>query len=208
MLNINDCTMATCPALGRAFFVWVQGCPRRCSGCFNESTLPFEPRRLVAVDTLAQRCVDGGGGLVLSGGEPFSQGAALARLCDAVRAGRPGTPVLCYTGHTYDALVASTSAAVRALLTRIDVLIDGPFVATQTTDHPLLGSANQRIVRLSDRVERRALTDARRQLTMELRSDGRLQLMGTGAAGCGMHEIERALRRSGVVLRDEVPHER
>ena len=62
--------------------VWVQGCPFRCKGCFNERFQPFSPATGIPVDTLAGTilALPGIDGVTFSGGEPFAQAGPLAEL--------------------------------------------------------------------------------------------------------------------------------
>ena len=58
-----------------------------------------------------------------------------------------GGDVFCYTGYTYEQLLAMDDPAVASLLDEVDVLIDGPFLLAER-DLTLLfrGSANQRLL--------------------------------------------------------------
>lgn len=91
-------------------------------------------------------------GITLSGGEPMEQAVAIVQLIDIVRE-RRDTGVVCYTGCTYEHLLADGTADQRKLLERVDLLIDGPYV--QELHRPLLwrASANQRLLVLSPRYE-------------------------------------------------------
>jgi anaerobic ribonucleoside-triphosphate reductase activating protein len=35
--------------------VWVQGCQRECSGCFNPASWSFEPNQLISIEALAEK---------------------------------------------------------------------------------------------------------------------------------------------------------
>ena len=134
---------------GIRFTVFAQGCPRRCPGCHNAQTWPFEggfeaaPQRLLEEmqkDPLVT-------GLTLSGGEPFGQPAAMAEL--ARLAHEAGYSVISYTGYLYEELLelAKTQPAVIDLLRNVDVLIDGPFVQElKSYDLRFRGSSNQRSI--------------------------------------------------------------
>jgi anaerobic ribonucleoside-triphosphate reductase activating protein len=107
--------------------IWVQGCPLRCSGCFNPGFLPFSHECLVPVKDLAEKilaidCIDG---VTFSGGEPFAQAAPLAELGMLVR--QAGMSVVTFTGFTWDQLNAKKRPAWRSLLAVTDILIAGPF---------------------------------------------------------------------------------
>ncbi len=134
---------------GRRFTVWAQGCSRRCPGCFNPDLLAFEGGRAVEPGVLAGRAWARGrpDGISLSGGEPFDQAAGLAAFVDAVRA-RPGgrdLTVVAFTGYTVEQLAAGADDQ-RALLARVDLVVDGPFDPGRAAALPLRGSSNQRLV--------------------------------------------------------------
>jgi anaerobic ribonucleoside-triphosphate reductase activating protein len=68
--------------------IWVQGCLRECSGCFNPTSWSFEINQLIAVDTLVHQIPSNphNQGVTFSGGEPFWQAPALADLARRVKA--------------------------------------------------------------------------------------------------------------------------
>ena len=202
-LRVHRTWVGPSPLLGPSLWVWVQGCPRRCPGCFNLESLSFEGGEAVRVGELALRCTEAGVNLVLSGGEPFEQARALAALCRLVRERRPATEILVYSGYSLEELLAPTMADARTLLAEVDLLIDGPYDRTRPSDHALVGSDNQRLFFLSARIERtrvEALSAPR--LSAEL-SRGRLRLVGTGSAETDMHRVVREIRAQGVVLAPE-----
>jgi anaerobic ribonucleoside-triphosphate reductase activating protein len=92
-------------------------------------------------------------GFTFSGGEPMLQAAGLATLAQIARKKRE-VSIICYTGFTLEQLLQNPPApGVSDLLSQIDVLIDGPYIATLNDERGLRGSANQRIHLLSDRLK-------------------------------------------------------
>lgn len=202
-LRIHDLWFGECPLLGPSLYVWVQGCPRRCRGCFNQSALDREgPARVVTPEEVAAEwmAVDGAG-LVLSGGEPFSQAAALARVCRVARAVHPETPVLTYTGYEIGEILTAGRRDWLDLLSDTDVLVDGPFVEQRQTDHPLVGSDNQHVFFFSQRVSPvrlNGLTRSRIQVTID---QGRqLRIVGTGTRDLSLCALVDRLRTQGLVI--------
>lgn len=128
--------------------VWVQGCHRQCPGCFNPASWSFEINQLITVDLLAHKILSNprNTGVTFSGGEPFWQAPALARLAQQLKAA--GLNVMSFTGFTLEQLRSDYApAGVQALLDQLDILIDGPFVeslAIHSPDSPV-SSSNQRI---------------------------------------------------------------
>ncbi|MFF0410371.1 4Fe-4S single cluster domain-containing protein [Kitasatospora sp. NPDC004745] len=135
--------------------VWVQGCPFRCAGCMSPEWIPDRPARRVAPGDLAAELLadDRVTGLTLSGGEPMAQAAALAETVDRARE-RRDVSVLCFTGYRLERLrEAPPNPGVPRLLDRLDVLVDGLYVAGRNEGRGLRGSANQRVHRLRGRPE-------------------------------------------------------
>lgn len=135
--------------------IWVQGCPLRCPGCITPEGLPFEGGELYSVGELADWIVGecesrGVEGVTFSGGEPFSQAAALCALVDAVRA-RRDFGVMCYTGWVHKRLLRSGSPEQLEFLSRIDLLVDGPYIESRHGDLLWRGSDNQRLIHLRER---------------------------------------------------------
>jgi len=202
-LNVRTLWQGQCPLLGPAVYLWVQGCPMRCPGCFNTDGLPMEQElSRVEPEQLAEICVCNGNALVLSGGEPFAQAPALAALCQHVRKRAPEINILSYTGYTLKTLLGGNIDGAPDLLRQLDVLVDGPFQKKRLSNHPLLGSDNQRVFLLSRRVSPEQLRALDRpQLQYSLSRDGHLHLVGTGGQGLDMHQLTRLIERRGVVLK-------
>lgn len=132
---------------GYRFSVFVQGCPHACPECHNPETHDFEGGR--EIDT--QEIIAHLGknplvrGLTLSGGEPMLKAEALCEIAQAAKA--RGMNVWCYTGYTLEELNAMNDPAQQRLLSLVDVLVDGPYVACQRSlDLLFCGSRNQRLI--------------------------------------------------------------
>ena len=130
---------------GARFVVWVQGCTLGCAGCFNPDTHPAGGRELAIAELAAQMA--GADGLSVSGGEPLQQAEAVATLLDAARA--LGLSTLAFSGYTLDEIRALPHGP--DVLARLDVLIDGRYVAGERLATGLRGSANQRVHLLTSR---------------------------------------------------------
>jgi anaerobic ribonucleoside-triphosphate reductase activating protein len=128
---------------GTRFVVWFQGCTLGCAGCFNPGTHASGGRE-VDIDALDFGTVEG---ISLSGGEPLQQPEAAAALLDRARA--RGLSTLAFSGYTLDEIRALPGGP--AVLDRLDVLIDGRYVAGDRLATGLRGSANQRIHLLTSR---------------------------------------------------------
>lgn len=154
---------------GERAVIWVQGCRRRCPGCFNPQFHPLEGGEEVTVASLADRILAVGGlaGITLSGGEPFEQAAALAQLCSLARP--TGLPVLTFTGYTLDELQAAGRSDWKALLVETDLLVAGPYLQHLPSRDALRGSSNQKLHFLTDRMSPESLWPSQR---VEVRLDG------------------------------------
>jgi anaerobic ribonucleoside-triphosphate reductase activating protein len=150
---------------GARFVVWFQGCTLGCPGCFNPTTHDPAAGRPMALDDLIGELTRAASpaspgppaiqGLSLSGGEPLQQPDAARALLDAARA--LGLSTLAFSGYTIDEIRALPGGP--AILARLDVLIDGRYVARERLAIGLRGSANQRIQLLTDRYTRRDVED-------------------------------------------------
>jgi anaerobic ribonucleoside-triphosphate reductase activating protein len=150
---------------GARFVVWFQGCTLGCPGCFNPTTHAPAAGRAMPVDELIgelTRARPGIEGLSLSGGEPLQQPAAARALLDAARTLRLST--LAFSGYTIDEIRGLPGGP--DVLARLDVLIDGRYVASDRLATGLRGSANQRIQLLTDRY---ALADVEATPVAEIR---------------------------------------
>jgi len=188
--------------------LWVQGCGRRCPGCFNPDFLPRAGGRDVPVQEAIQWIQSAAAvhhptihssthpqlpsarleGVTFSGGEPFDQAAALAEVARAVRA--MGLGVLIFTGHPWEDLERSADSGHRALLEAADLLVAGPYQRDnppiqQSTHpaihcpppHPLLSSANQELVFLTERY-RNTDFGRRRRAEYRIGADGTVRSSG------------------------------
>ena len=132
---------------GNRYALFTQGCPHHCPGCHNPASHAFDGGKLTdtyAIIAEMQRnpLLDG---LTLSGGEPFCQAEACLVVAQAARAA--GLNVWAYTGYTFEQLLEENDPARMALLSALDVLVDGPFLLEQKSlALQWRGSANQRLI--------------------------------------------------------------
>lgn len=143
---------------GRRSVLFVQGCPLACPGCQNRRLWPAVGGHLVDVNELAEAFItialttqsSPRPRLTISGGEPFAQPEALAYLLRKLRdAERGAGHIIVYNGYILEQLLERNLPAVQQALSRIDVLVDGPYRVDE--DSPWMqyrGSANQRIIDL------------------------------------------------------------
>jgi anaerobic ribonucleoside-triphosphate reductase activating protein len=138
---------------GIRFTVFAQGCPHRCPGCHNESTQDFQGGKTTEIDVILRE-IDKNpllNGVTFSGGEPFCQAEGFAVLAQALK--ERGLHIVTFSGYTYEELLNLTGVpgdggkAIRDLLDRTDLLIDGRFeIANRDLTLHFRGSSNQRLI--------------------------------------------------------------
>lgn len=137
---------------GLRFVVFAQGCVHNCKGCHNPETHSLEGGKLMSVSEIVKAYKNSGAsGVTISGGEPFLQGEALAYLGEEIH--KLGGDVITYTGYKYEELqeLQMKKNSVKKLLHETDLLVDGPYMLDERTlDRPFIGSANQKIISLSE----------------------------------------------------------
>ncbi|MFF3264876.1 4Fe-4S single cluster domain-containing protein [Streptomyces sp. NPDC002932] len=194
---------------GARAVIWVQGCPLRCRGCVAAETLPFEGGTVHTVDELADWLsgLPDIEGVTLSGGEPFGQAEALSALLDHVRTRRPEFTAMAYSGFRYEVLLRGGPERL-ALLRRLDLLVDGPYVSSARHGLRWRGSSNQRLVALTERyaqVGTEPDTSAGVEMTVE--ADGSLSWAGVPPTPGFRAGLEERLAARGFVLRAEAGRE-
>ena len=126
--------------------IFSQGCPHHCPGCHNPETWAFGCGTQIPVEAVAEIVQSNPlcRGVTFSGGEPFAQAAAFAKLARLLKA--QGYEVASYSGYTFEELLKGSEDQKR-LLASIDVLIDGRFLQAQKSlEIAFRGSRNQRIL--------------------------------------------------------------
>ena len=130
--------------------VFGQGCPHHCPGCHNPETWEFgcgtdmDEETVVEIVERNPLCH----GVTFSGGEPFAQAAAFAKLARLLK--EKNYEVAAYSGYTFEQLLAGTEDQ-RDLLSTLDILIDGPFLMEERSlELNFRGSANQRIINVPE----------------------------------------------------------
>lgn len=193
---------------GRRVGIWVQGCAIRCHGCVSADTWAPDAGGAAEVDDIVawvtRLPADQVDGVTISGGEPFDQPAAVSALVDGLSGWRSGLPhdvdLLCYTG--YSASVARRRAP--RIVSGVDAMVCGPFIQSRPTTRPLRGSANQRLIPLSELGFERygqtgpAADDGRPRLQVEAAGDD-LWLVGIPRVG-DLPKLRAMLALRGVEL--------
>ena len=137
--------------------IFTQGCPHHCKGCHNPEThdpnggyISHPENILNAIDKnpLLQ-------GVTFSGGEPFEQAEALAKLGKEIK--KRGIHIMTYSGYTFEQILsgAEKNPGWKELLSVTDILVDGRFVLEERSLNLLFrGSKNQRLIDVPKSLEK------------------------------------------------------
>jgi len=142
---------------GMRFTLWVQGCSRRCKGCFNPQTWPLSGAGSYMsikeiTDLIPKKGIEG---ITVSGGEPFDQADELEALLK--EAHRRDLNTLVYTGYTYEQLCSNS--CMQKALCQVDILIDGPYKCDIKSHNIWTGSGNQHVYLLKNGIKSDDITD-------------------------------------------------
>ena len=190
---------------GNRTVLWVQGCPLACPGCMIPESWDESGGEAVHVQDLTEWILEQRPeGLTLSGGEPMEQASGLVSLIDRVRRS-VDIGVVCYTGYTLEYLLSRRRIDQMALLARLDLLIDGPYI--QKRHAPLLwrGSCNQRLLPLTDRYRSylpapEADCDNSAGLEFSMEPDGSLSFAGVPPVAGFRERFELLMQQRGIAL--------
>ena len=135
--------------------LFVSGCTHHCKDCFNPEAWDFDYGEVFdeavmehIVELMRPHYIKG---ITYLGGEPFDprNQEGLLRLSEKIRAAYPEKSIWSFTGYVYGQNLPHVGGVTEKLLSHLDVLVDGPFVA-EKKDLRLRfrGSSNQRLIDL------------------------------------------------------------
>lgn len=153
--NIKNCDIANGPGVRVSLFV--SGCTRHCKDCFNREAWNFnygDPFIQETIDLILEYLKPAYmKGLTVLGGEPFEpqNQPGVLELLRQVRAKYPEKSIWAFSGYTLDGDILAKKlgpwAVTEELLSYLDVLVDGPFMAEQKDlSLRFRGSKNQRLI--------------------------------------------------------------
>lgn len=150
--------------LGVRSTLFCSGCTHHCNGCFQPQTWDFnygneftKETEDEIIESLKPYYIDG---LTLLGGEPFEpeNREVLLSLVKRVKAELPDKTIWAYSGYSFNQLIGKENARCGnaiELLSQIDVLVDGEFVADKKNiSLRFRGSSNQRIIDVKKSLEK------------------------------------------------------
>ncbi len=130
---------------GQRYALWLQGCEKRCPNCIFPSGQSLDGGgQWHSVEKIWSeiKAVPNLTGITISGGEPFLQAAAVAKLIKILR-GESTLDVMIFTGYTLAELHDKHDAATDFILKNIDLLVDGEYREELNTNSLYRGSDNQ-----------------------------------------------------------------
>ena len=139
--------------IGFRVSLFVSGCARNCSGCFNKEAqdpcygkeFDEEAKQKIFKELEHEWCK----GLSLLGGDPLSKLSdnrkTTIEFAKEVKEKFPTKDIWCWSGYTLEEIQADDG--MKDILKYIDILVDGPFVEEKKDlTIPFRGSSNQRIL--------------------------------------------------------------
>lgn len=133
---------------GRRTVIQTSGCTIQCKHCIVPRTHRLENGKLVSVSSIVAEVAARRGehdGVTILGGEPFDQPGAVAELVSRLKS--HGLHITLYSGYTIEQLIRKRLPSIDYILTHIDLLIDGPFIASlKDGAGEYRGSRNQRLI--------------------------------------------------------------
>lgn len=138
---------------GKGFCVsfWTQYCPHRCKGCHNPETWSKDGGMLIEYNDLLQEIIEAikSNNVIrnfsILGGEPLCDEniSLVSNLIKDIKQIYPNILIYCWTGYNFEDI----KDKYKEVLSNIDVLIDGKFIAEQrNVSLHLRGSSNQRVI--------------------------------------------------------------
>ncbi len=141
ILDIIEATTVDGPGFRTA--VYFAGCAHNCPGCHNPQSHDFNGGYEISAEDLAERLIEMGLDVTLSGGDPAYQADEVCELADILH--HRGLNIWLYTGFRFEDLIATESG--RRLAASVDVIVDGPFILAQKQPGlQFRGSSNQRLI--------------------------------------------------------------
>lgn len=138
---------------GCRYVIWTQGCKKSCKGCITPESREFDRGMEINIENLAADIILNQtiNGITISGGEPFLQAESLVVLLERVLMARPELTTIIYTGYQYEELLIDNQS--KRLISLCDLIIDGEYVETKNDGVGIRGSANQRLISVTHRLD-------------------------------------------------------
>lgn len=137
--------------------LFVSGCTHHCKECFNQETWDFQYGNLFDDSVMQEllKAIEPSyiAGFSLLGGDPFEKANrnTVLEILKKIKSAFPKKSIWCYTGYDFNNDIMKwlhkEDNTVRDMLTYIDVLVDGEFIAERKNlNLRFRGSDNQKII--------------------------------------------------------------
>lgn len=141
IIKIIDGTSVDGPGLRTS--IYFSGCSHHCPGCQNPQTWDINAGNDTDIDDVLKTVIDNDFDVTFSGGDPLFQVEEVTELAKRIK--QIGKNIWCYTGYTYEQILADSKLS--QILPFIDVLVDGRFdINLRDISLRFRGSANQRLI--------------------------------------------------------------
>ena len=142
VLHIVEGTSVDGPGLRTS--IYLAGCNHHCPGCHNPQSWDFKGGEERTLDELMEVIAYNEAPVPLRGGDPLQQPEGTRALIHRIKQ-ELGYNVWCYTGYTWEEIVADR--ALLDVVRELDVLVEGPFIeAERDITLYFRGSRNQRLI--------------------------------------------------------------
>ena len=137
---------------GNRVGIWMVGCKHGCKGCSNPELWEFQDKyktSLATVLALIEKIAEDNtiDGFTITGGDPFEQSKELKQML--LKLHKFSSDILVYTGYEYENIQKEHSD----ILSLISVLIDGKYEQDKNNASCLVGSDNQHIYYLDEKIK-------------------------------------------------------
>jgi anaerobic ribonucleoside-triphosphate reductase activating protein len=135
---------------GKRSVIWLQGCSILCRDCWNPAFLSHSVNNMMNIEEIFQKITNSSSieGVSILGGEPFDQAEGLWELIQLIR--KTNLSIMLWSGYTINYLKKQISLGER-ILKNIDILVDGPYIASRKKNLKWRGSENQHVYFLTNR---------------------------------------------------------
>lgn len=141
IIKIIDGTSVDGPGLRTS--IYFSGCSHHCPGCQNPQTWDINAGTETDIEDVLKTIIDNDFDVTFSGGDPLFQVEEVTELAKRIK--QIGKNIWCYTGYTYEQILADSKLS--QILPFIDVLVDGRFdINLRDISLRFRGSANQRLI--------------------------------------------------------------
>lgn len=151
--------------LGIRTTIFISGCKHNCKGCQNPEVQNFNNGKEFTLDI--QRYIVNQiknnpliQGITLSGGDPMFSAEDICEFLKLAKGELVNINIWCYTGFTFEEIIASKDIHMMELLKMCDVIVDGKFIEEEK-DITLAfkGSRNQRIIDVQKSLNQNKVTN-------------------------------------------------